>query len=216
MCHANNYRSKKRKFAGNRYSNVRVKNDRQMSDNVVDDENQKVTASYSKLERYKHNFSTETSSETNSEIFGNRIINVKTLISVFAILCCPVCFSNNLMLNEDSGFGLSSNFCIKCKNCSFMKGLSLTVKVNNKNQLNILVVYALRLIGKGYNVGRKLFCLFVLPFLSKNIFRRQEMKLKQAAYETATENMRTSANNIMLLKGGQKDTTSCGVSMDGT
>ncbi|GBM23628.1 hypothetical protein AVEN_117380-1 [Araneus ventricosus] len=181
MGHANNYSSKKRKFAGNRYSNVRVKNDSQtVPVNVVDDENQKVTASSSKLEGYKHNFSNEISSETNSEIFGNRIMNVKTLISVFVKLCCPVCFSNNLMLNEDSIFDLFTNFCIKCKNCSFMKGFSSTVKVNNRNQLYTLFVYALRLMGKGYNGGRKPFCLLDLPFLGKNTFRRQEMKFKQA------------------------------------
>ncbi|GBN21308.1 hypothetical protein AVEN_240882-1 [Araneus ventricosus] len=217
MGHAPNYRSKKRKFAGNRYSNVRVKNDSQtVPDNVVDDENPKVTASSSKLEGYKNNFSNETSSETNSEIFGNRIINVKTLISVFAILCCPEGFSNNLLRNEDSRFGSSSNFCIKCKNCNFMKGFSSTVKVNNRNQLNTLVVYTLRLIGKGYNGGRKLFCRLDLPLLSKNTFRRQEMKVKQAASEAAIESMKASANNIMLLKGVQKDTTRYGVSMDGT
>ncbi|GBN26524.1 hypothetical protein AVEN_236013-1 [Araneus ventricosus] len=107
MGHDNNYRSKKRKFAGNRYSNVRVKNDSQtVSENVVNNEYRKVTASSSKLEGYKQN----------------------------------------------------------CKNTS----------------------------------------------------RRQEMKLKQPASDAATESMRTSANNIMLLKGAQKDTTSCGVSMDGT
>ncbi|GBN16719.1 hypothetical protein AVEN_49361-1 [Araneus ventricosus] len=175
MGHAHKYRSKKRKFTGNRYSNVRVKNENQtVPDNVVDNENRKVTASSSKLE------------------------------------------GNNLMLNEDSRFGLSSNVCIKCKNCNFMKGFSSTVKVNNRNQLNTLVVYAIRIIGKGYNGGRKLFCLLDLPFLSKNTFRRQEMKLKQAASEAATESMKTSANNIMLLKGAQKDTTSCSASMDGT
>ncbi|GBM83884.1 hypothetical protein AVEN_19615-1 [Araneus ventricosus] len=42
------------------------------------------------------------------------------------------------------------------------------------------------------------------------------MKLKQAASEAATESMETSANKIMLLKGAQKDTASCGVCMDGT
>ncbi|GBM71984.1 hypothetical protein AVEN_269314-1 [Araneus ventricosus] len=68
---------------------------------------------------------------------------------------------------------------------------------------------------KGYNGGRKLFCLLDLPFLSKNTFRRQEMKLKQSDTEAATESMETSANGIMLLKGTQKDTISCGVSMDG-
>ncbi|GBN21774.1 hypothetical protein AVEN_108317-1 [Araneus ventricosus] len=124
--------------------------------------------------------------------------------------------SNNLMLNEDSRFGLSSNFCIKCKNCSLIKGFSSTVKVNNRNQLDTLVVYALRLIGKGYNGGRIIFCFLDLPFLSKNTFRRQEMKLKKAASEAATESTKTSANNIMLLKGAQKDATSCGMSMNGT
>ncbi|GBN43147.1 hypothetical protein AVEN_275159-1 [Araneus ventricosus] len=42
------------------------------------------------------------------------------------------------------------------------------------------------------------------------------MKLKQAASEAATENMKASANNMMLQNGAQKNTTSCGVSMDVT
>ncbi|GBL76258.1 hypothetical protein AVEN_274108-1 [Araneus ventricosus] len=42
------------------------------------------------------------------------------------------------------------------------------------------------------------------------------MKFKPATSEVATESMKTSANNTMLLKGAQKDTTGCDVSMDGT
>ncbi|CAL1264218.1 unnamed protein product, partial [Larinioides sclopetarius] len=49
-------------------------------------------------------------------------------------------FTNNLILNEDSRFGFSSNLCLQCKNCSFVKGFSSTAKVNNKNILNTLVV----------------------------------------------------------------------------
>ncbi|GBM93652.1 hypothetical protein AVEN_210276-1 [Araneus ventricosus] len=41
------------------------------------------------------------------------------------------------------------------------------------------------------------------------------MKFKQTASAAATDSMKTSANNIILLKDAQKDTTSCGVFMDG-
>jgi hypothetical protein len=47
-------------------------------------------------------------------------------------------------------------------------------KSKNRNEINTLVVYALRLIGKGYRAGMKLLCMLDMLFLSKTTFRRQE------------------------------------------
>ncbi|GFS63691.1 hypothetical protein TNIN_369901 [Trichonephila inaurata madagascariensis] len=44
---------------------------------------------------------------------GNRIFDFETLMSMFTILSYPACFNLELFLNEDSRFGLQSNFCLK-------------------------------------------------------------------------------------------------------
>ncbi|GFV80866.1 uncharacterized protein TNCV_3517331 [Trichonephila clavipes] len=58
------------------------------------------TASASKLQDLKDNFLE--SSGNSEEIFGHRIFDVTTLLSVFAVLCCPVCLHDELSLTEDS------------------------------------------------------------------------------------------------------------------
>ncbi|GFS52325.1 hypothetical protein TNCV_4850421 [Trichonephila clavipes] len=90
-----------RKFTGNQYSNKRsnidyqAKNDTNVASNI-----ELKTASLSKIEDLKDNF-LENSGNCD-EIFGHRIFNVTSLLSVFAVLCCPVCLHDELSLTEDS------------------------------------------------------------------------------------------------------------------
>ncbi|GFQ67585.1 hypothetical protein TNCT_681151 [Trichonephila clavata] len=60
------------------------------------------TASASKLEDLKNDFLEKNSSGNCNEIFGHRISDVTTLLSVLAILCCPVCLQDELSLIKDS------------------------------------------------------------------------------------------------------------------
>lgn len=191
MGHRNNYQTKKRKFRGNRYTVAE-------QSTPVDSPSDNKTASSSKLEGNQEVFRVENSDI--NEICGHRIVDIDILISVFAVLCCPVCFNEKLSLIEDSQFGLCSNFLLKCNKCSFTKGFASSKKVNNENEINILVVYALRLIGKGYTAGKKLFSMLDMPFISRATFRRQELKILQAASKAAEESMDNAAKEVKQLK----------------
>ncbi|GFX26565.1 uncharacterized protein TNCV_4535771 [Trichonephila clavipes] len=149
MGHKYQYRSKKRKFTGNQYRNKRSSIDNQAkNDTTVASNIELKTASASKLEDLKDNFLE--SSGNSDEIFGHRIFDVTTLLSVFAVLCCPVCL-HELSLTEDSRYGICSNFSLKCRNCDFFKGFTSSEKINNIFKLNTLIAFALRVIGKWYS-----------------------------------------------------------------
>ncbi|GFX45491.1 uncharacterized protein TNCV_2740281 [Trichonephila clavipes] len=106
MSHNNKSCSRKRKCTGNQYTNKRssvcssvdtqAKNDTPAASNI-----RLKTASASKLEDLKDNVLEKSSGNCN-EIFGHRIFDVTTLLSVLAVLCCPVCLHDELSLTEDS------------------------------------------------------------------------------------------------------------------
>ncbi|GFU96328.1 uncharacterized protein TNCV_89051 [Trichonephila clavipes] len=194
MGHKNQYRSRKRKFTGNQYRNKRSSIDSQAkNDTTVASNIELKTASASKLEDLKANFLEN--SRNSDEIFGHRIFDITTLLSVFAVLCCPVCLHDELSLTEDSRYGICSNFSLKCRNCDFLKGFTSSAKIN-KFKLNTLIAFALRVIGKGYTAGNKLFGMLDLPFLSKTAFRNQELKIQQAASIVSIESMKNAANEV--------------------
>ncbi|GFT48272.1 uncharacterized protein TNCV_4708431 [Trichonephila clavipes] len=157
------------------------------------------------------------SSGNSDEIFGHRIFDVTTLLSVFAVLCCPVCLHDELSLTEVSRYGICSNFSLKCRNCDFLKGFTSSEKINDKFKLNTLIDFALRVIGKGYTAGNKLFGMLDLPFLSKTAFRNKELKIQQAASIVSIESMKNAATEVKKLKNSPLESISCcGVSLDGT
>ncbi|GFX02196.1 CCHC-type domain-containing protein [Trichonephila clavipes] len=95
---------------------------------------------------------------------------------IFAIVCCPDCYSQGLELIEDSVSGLCSHMNLKCKNCSFFKGLPYDRDEKGSCLINSSIVLGLRIIGKGFSAGKKLCAFLGLPFLSKLAFRNQERK----------------------------------------
>ncbi|GFW83686.1 uncharacterized protein TNCV_667991 [Trichonephila clavipes] len=97
------------------------------------------------------------------------------------------------------------------------EGFSSSEKTNNKFKLNTLIAFALRVIGKGYTAGNKLFGMLDLPFLSKTAFRNQELKIQQAASIFSIESMKHAATEVKKLKKSPLESISCcGVSMDVT
>ncbi|GBO19237.1 hypothetical protein AVEN_8547-1 [Araneus ventricosus] len=145
------------------------------------------------------------------ELNGNRIIDIQTLLGVFSILSCPKCFATGLKLTEDSKEGLCSNFAIVCK-CGFMARFTSTPKENKKCSLNTLLVFGLRLSGRGFSAGMKLLCTLNLPYVCKKTFRIHELKLLEAVKYSCEENMKAASKEVQNLK----KTTTCGVSVDGT
>ncbi|GFV96438.1 uncharacterized protein TNCV_2943711 [Trichonephila clavipes] len=200
-------RSKKRRFTGNRYTIRATINEKDETSELISTE----SASAKKLE----------SSHTSLEIFSerlfetskdNRIVSWTTLISFFAIVCCPDCYSQGLELIEDSVSGLCSHMNLKCKNCSFFKGFPTTEKMKGSCLINSSIVLGLRILGKGFSAGKKLCAFLGLPFLSKLAFRNQERKLLKATKRVAQENINAALSEIK----GSNSFTKCGISIDGT
>ncbi|GBM30414.1 hypothetical protein AVEN_221005-1 [Araneus ventricosus] len=195
MPKARSKKFKKRSFHGNRHRNSVPKN------NVS-------TASATKLNTLE---SSDGLGYEFQELKGNRIIDIQTLLGVFSILSCPKCFATGLKLTEDSKEGLCSNFAIVCK-CGFMAGFTSTPKENKKCSLNTLLVFGLRLMGRGFSAGMKLLCTLNLPYVCKKTFRIHELKLLEAVKYSCEENMKAASKEVQNLK----KTTTCGVSVDGT
>lgn len=198
MAKSRSKKSKKRSFCGNRHTISHVDNAEGF-----------VTASSSKLKIPED--MEKIAAENDQGLKGNRIFDVETLFYIFSILSCPICFKTGLQLNEDSRFGLCSNFSLVCK-CGYIKGFTSTTKENNKNTLNSLLVFGLRLIGKGYTAGKKLLFTLNLPFTSKTTFRRHETKLLEAVQFASDQNMEQASREIK----DKNKSIACGVSVDGT
>ncbi|GBM73975.1 hypothetical protein AVEN_155327-1 [Araneus ventricosus] len=204
------YRSKKRKFHGNRHSSSK-----QAACSVDVSSTQNKTCSEKKLLNSQQHLN-DLVDLNKEQLSGFRIIDLEILVSVFTLLYCPVCFTDNLYLVEDSTFGLCSNFCLRCKNCSFTKGFASSKKQDTSNEINTRLVCALRLIGKGFSAGKKFCAALNFPsFLSKKAFRMQELKLIRAASTVAENSMNKAA---AVIKENKKNDAiiKCGVSVDGT
>ncbi|GFV22141.1 uncharacterized protein TNCV_1923141 [Trichonephila clavipes] len=88
-----------------------------------------------------------------------------------------------------------------------MTGFTSTPKENKKLSLNTLLVFGLRLIGRGFTAG-----VLNLPYISKNTFRAHELKLLEAVQLCSEENMKAASKEVHNLK----KSTTCGVTVDGT
>ncbi|GBN32179.1 hypothetical protein AVEN_50766-1 [Araneus ventricosus] len=93
-----------------------------------------------------------------------------------------------------------------------MAGFTSTPKENKKCSLNTLLVFGLRLMGRGFSAGMKLLCTLNLPYVCKKTFRIHELKLLEAVKYSCEENMKVASKEVQNLK----KTTTCGVSVDGT
>ncbi|GFX89151.1 uncharacterized protein TNCV_20471 [Trichonephila clavipes] len=131
-------------------------------------------------------------------------------MGIISILCCPECYATGWKLTDHSKEGLCSNLCVAC-NCGFMTGFTST-KENKKFSLNTLLVFGLRLIGRGFTAGKKLLCTLNLSCISKNTFRAHELKLLEALQLFSEENMKAASKKVQNFK----KSTTCGVSVDGT
>ncbi|GFW79943.1 uncharacterized protein TNCV_3899441 [Trichonephila clavipes] len=130
---------------------------------------------------------------------GNRIINFQALMGIISILCCPECYATGLKLAEDFKEGLCSNLCVNCS-CGYMTGFTSTPKENKKFSINILLVFGLRLIGRGFTSGKKLLCTLNLPCNSKNTFRAHELKLLETVQLCSEENMKAASKEVQNFK----------------
>lgn len=192
-------RKKKRQFSGNRFTN---KSEIRSYDGVKSE-----TVSASKLK-----ISDASTTKMNSEITGNRIIDMSILLEVFKELSCPKCLSNELFIFEDSRNGLCSHLNLKCKCCEFIKSFATSNKTDKQSEVNSRFVYGMRQIGKGFSAASKLCTTMNLPCLSKAGYKKQEVKLLKVVSEVAEETMKKAAAEIII----ETKSNECGVSVDGT
>ncbi|GFX79859.1 hypothetical protein TNCV_4981711 [Trichonephila clavipes] len=68
----------------------------------------------------------------------------------------------------------------------------------------------MRVIGKGFSAGKKLFSMLNIPYSSKCTYRQHEIKLQKAMLQAADSSMLDSAKSI------EERSNECGVSVDGT
>ncbi|GFU65217.1 uncharacterized protein TNCV_2134221 [Trichonephila clavipes] len=118
MAKSRSGRSKKRRFTGNRYTIRATINENDETSELNSTESasaKKLESSHTSLEIF-----TERLFETSKD---NRIVSWTTLISFFAIVCCPDCYSQGLELIEDS----------LAKLCAFL-GLPFLSKLAFRNQ----------------------------------------------------------------------------------
>ncbi|GFU24762.1 uncharacterized protein TNCV_793861 [Trichonephila clavipes] len=181
--------ARKRKFYGNKFTKLAFNSNN-------------TSASEAKLSTFD---SFDVPESEFHDFTGNRIINFQALMGIISILCCPECYATGLKLAEDSKEGLCSNLCVACS-CGFLTGFTSTPKENKKFSLNTLLVFGLRLIGRGFTAGKK------LPCISKNTFRAHELKLLEAVQLCSEENMKAASKEVQIFK----KSTTCGVSVDGT
>ncbi|GBL96020.1 hypothetical protein AVEN_199980-1 [Araneus ventricosus] len=191
-------RSRKRKFCGNQYSS-----------SMSNVNTSAVVSAEDKENKQRH---------TSNKLTGNRILDIEILMNVFSILFCPVCSQANLFLFGDSVFGLCSNLTLKCNssNCDFVKGFSTSKKYNKLSEINIRIVYGLRLIGRGFSAAEKLCSTLKLPSLSKMAYRSPEKRILLSVTEVAKKTMATAAQEVKYLKTSKGNVTRRGVSVDGT
>ena len=138
-------RSKKRRFAGNRYTVKEKRTDNAASigeesseqTEASDTEENKrslsinatkvksLPASVRKLDEISCESDNNSSKEYPEGPEGFRLVDISVLSAVFHLLCCPVCKNGRVELQEDSGakMGFASLFVLKCENqkCKFFK-----------------------------------------------------------------------------------------------
>ncbi|GFV12680.1 uncharacterized protein TNCV_3307541 [Trichonephila clavipes] len=187
--------SRKRKFYGTRYTKCALNSN-------------KTSASEAKLSTFDSFDVLEPEFHVST---GNRIINFQALMGIISILCCPECYATGLKLADDSREVLCFNLCVACS-CGFMTGFTSTPKENKKFSLNTLLVFGLKLIGRGFTAGKKLLCTLNLPCISKNTFGAHELKLLEAVQLSSEENMKATSKEVRNFK----KRTTCGVSVDCT
>ncbi|GFX43832.1 uncharacterized protein TNCV_4111111 [Trichonephila clavipes] len=171
--------SRKRKFYGNRFTKLALNSNN-------------TSASEAKLSTFDSFDVPEPEFHGST---GNRIINFQALMGIISILCCLECYATGLKLAEDSKERLCSNLCVACS-CGFTTGFTSTPKENKKFSLNTLLIFGLRLIGRGFTAGKKLLCTLNLPCISKNTFRANELKLLEAVQLCSEENMKAASKEV--------------------
>ena len=152
-------------------------------------------------------------------VYGYRMIDLNILNSVFKLLCCPECQSEDLGLHEIGNQGSARNLQLKCSGCEWIHHFWTSNKtVNGGFDINRREVYAARSCGLGYSGLEKLHVLLNMPPpLTRKNYGTVSRSVLAASKSIAEESMAKAAEEIVSL--GQADENGIvdsSVSCDGT
>lgn len=193
-------KTRKRKFAGNRYTTTRLPTDTDAGISATAKKLGDITKAYkAPLE--------------NSTLQGNRIMDIGILSSVFASLACSECMNTTLKLEERSHQGICSACAVVCTNCGFERPFHTSRKVGRANENNLRLVYAMRQLGKGHAGAKTFSKVMNMPAPPRHsAYDKLSSRLSAAAREVASKSMTDAAVEVRRVVGSAE----CGVSGDGT
>ena len=152
------------------------------------------TASCSKIETIV----TDTPSQKDYHITGNRIVDMEILDGIIKTLHCPECNTDRLKLYEcfKRKQGFASMLKLKCR-CGFEKVFYTSKQQGKGFEINKRFVYGMRSCGRGYTSLEKLTALLNMPRpLTKKNYNIIIKKVTAAVIEVANETMIDAGNEI--------------------
>lgn len=212
------YRTKKRKFNGNRY----IKTNHEVVYNSTSGKKLKLSSGISHQAR--PNNSTKTAAEYNKctkNPVGYRFIDVELLgVGLRNSLNCKFC-GGDVFLIETNVRGLGSKLVIQCEQCEpsnigeFYTSKTIP-KTNQAYEVNRRAVYAMRTVGVGLT-GLKRFCgvMNMLPPVGPTTYRLINSQIARATKMAGTESMKQAVFEEVRATNTDSN-TDITVSGDGT
>lgn len=205
------YRSKKRKFHGNKYT--------QLKSQYKSTSSKKIKVNTSSLPRPSLNQSPYSPKVIENPV-GYRLIDLQSLSEgITSCLVCKMC-NGEVGIVETNVRGLGSKIVLKCKSCDpdsvgFFRTSRIIKNTKNTYEVNRRAVYAMRSIGQGLNSLQKFCGIMNMPALSKNTYNLINKQILRATKEAAKESMiQASREEVELTNKDPK--TDIIVSGDGT
>lgn len=154
--------------------------------------------------------------DSKSETLEYEIIDVGILQSILSNLAvCKLCHGS-LTLSKTSVVGLATEFCITCLSCNqnlkFMNCNKIIGPAPSKNvsteqpyyDLNIRLIYGLRIIGKGYTAARTLCGVMNLP-PPPTKYKTFEDKLNVTVQNLCEQSMKSAVEEAVVANNNVRD-----------
>ena len=237
-------RSKKRRFAGNRYTIKQKKEEneasveRESSEETEESDAEETTrplsaeaiemksfpASVRKLDEPSGESNSSSSKDDSNGPEGFRFVDISVLASVFQLFRCPVCKYGHIELEEDGSakMGFASLLVLKCKNrnCKFSERFYTSSKIGGSQafEVNRRIVLATRNIGIGHQALTKFTGVMNMPSpMNENSYRDHVAAVKNAAETVCKKSMGNAVEEVKSFYEPEQDGIfDIGVSGDGT
>jgi len=130
------------------------------------------------------------------EVSGYRLVDLKSLVSAFELVCCQECGQQTVTLRELSfrRKGCASCLQLFCTSCGWNEAFYTSKKKKKFFDVNRRLVYGMRVIGRGASAAKR-FCTIMNmpPPPAPNAYSRHNKALMEAAKKVAVESMEAAA-----------------------